>query len=56
MPIVDSSLVLEIVLIVVCVLIGVYVWNSVKSLIGQIVGAAFLLVALFLVLVAAGVI
>lgn len=54
MSVLGSALIIEIILIIVFVLVGVYVWSSIKTIYGAIIGVAFILIGLFIGLVAAG--
>ena len=56
MPILAGSLIIEIILLIVFVVIGVYVWSSIKTIYGAIIGVCFILIGLFIGLVAAGLI
>jgi hypothetical protein len=56
MALVEGSLLVAVILIIVFVLVGVYVFSSVKTLVGQIMGCAFILIALIIGLVISGII
>ena len=53
---IGSSLVVSVILIIVFVVLGVYVWSSVNHIAGKLIGAGFLIVALILALIVSGII